>query len=243
MSQLNSKRFADIIQHAYTDTGMLNEIIMQRYLELLRLGVLKEIFPQKLFSSSAQSSDKFFSLYDVFSEASGETRSHYDGDAITSSEAINLNNERDKERFDKQSYKFLYTLRHTVFEDGMDNDATEMFSRMTKQNKYVAICWLHDLWADHQEEPAVVEGIIRLIGGINDKAYWKTLMSIVRAGLSDKNESVQEAAVMVTEAWRTLACYQALQQTHLPDGWIKDYAIEVMEELEEELRDEIHQKN
>ena len=65
-------------------------------------------------------------------------------------------------------------------------------------------------------------------------------MSIVRAGLTDKSKPVQESSIMVVESWRTLACYQALKQTQFAEGWIKDYATEVMLELEDELKDEIH---
>ena len=111
---------------------------------------------------------------------------------------------------------------------------------MQKQNKYVAICWLQEFWAEHQADAAVAEGVTRLIGSIEDKAYWKPLMSIVRSGLTDQNKPVQEAAIMVIESWRTLACYQALKQTQFAAGWIKDYATEVMLELEEELKDEIY---
>lgn len=122
----------------------------------------------------------------------------------------------------------------------MDNEATAMFARFTGRNKYVAISWLQELWTDYQADSAVSEGIIRIIGRIDDKAYWKPLMSIVRSGLTDTSQAVQEASIMVIESWCTLACYQALRQTQLPDGWISDYASDVMHELEEELADEIH---
>ena len=243
MYQLDNKRLADVIQHAYNDTGLLNDYVMQEYLALLQQGLLKQTKTPPINIHPIEGSDQPYFGFFGYAEATSGNTIRVDIEESTSSEAINRKNEEDKECFDKQSYKFLYTLRHTVFEDGMDNETNAMFDRMTSQNKYVAIVWLQEFWAEHQEEAVVLEGVIRLIGRIRDKAYWKSLMSIVRTGLTDKSESVQEAAVMVTESWRTHACYQALKQTQFSDGWIKDYASEVLSELEEELKDEIYKEN
>lgn len=243
MYQLDKKILADAIQHAYNDTGVINDFLVQEYLSLLIKGSLKDILPIKINALSVDSNEKPFHLYDYYSKTSGYFKSCSDSGVSTTDDSINFINERDRKQFDKQSYKFLYTLRHTLFEDGMDNEATYMFNKMTTRNKYVAIAWLYDLWADNQSEPVVVEGILRLMGRINDRAYWKSLMAIVRAGLTDKDESVSEAAIMVIESWRTIACYQALKQTQFSEGWIKDYAIDVLQELEEELKDEIYKED
>ena len=240
MYQLDSERLANVIRHAYTDTGVINDFLMQQYLNQLQQGVLKQILPSMLHDYTVDGSNKFYHTYEDYSETTGIKPTPYNNDEATTNEALNRKNERDKCLFDKQAYKFLYTLRHTLFEDGMDNEVTAMFSAMMKQNKYVSISWLQEFWAEHQDESPVVEGVIRIIGRIDDKAYWKPLMSIVRSGLTDESRPVQEASIIVIESWRTLACYQALKQTRFADGWIKDYALEVMAELEEELQDEIH---
>jgi len=243
MYQLDSKHLANIIRHAYTDTGVKNDYLMQQYLELLKQGILRQIMPSTLQDNTVDGSKRFFHAYEDYSENTGIKPKSCNQDEATTTEALNQKNERDKKAFDRQAYKFLYTLRHTLFEDGMDNDAVAMFNEMMERNKYVSIGWLQEFWAEHQEEAAVVEGVIRIIGHIEDKAYWKPLMSIVRAGLTDKSKPVQEASIIVIESWRTMACYQALKQTQFVEGWIKDYATEVMLELEEELQDEIRQKN
>ena len=243
MYQLDSEHLANAIRRAYTDTGMMNEYLMQQYLNQLQQGVLKKILPSVLKDYTVDGTNRFFHTYEDYSETTGLNPNSHTYDEAISSEALNQKNERDKRSFDKQAYKFLYTLRHTVFEDGMDNEAIAMFSDMMERNKFVSITWLQEFWAEHQDESPVVEGIIRIIGRIDDKAYWKPLMSIVRSGLTDKSKPVQEASIMVVESWRTVACYQALKQTQFAKGWIKDYALEVMLELEEELQDEIHQED
>lgn len=246
MYQLDSERLENIIQRAYTDSGSLNDLLVQTYLAQLKEGALRKIEPSLLidllFQSISSDKEEIQPSYIAFDDTTGKV-GFLSNDDGTSTAVINQKNEIDKQEFDKQSYKFLYLLRHTVFEDGMENEATSFFRKMQERNKYVAICWLQEFWSDHQEEPSVVEGIVRIIGSITDKAYWKPLISIVRSGLTDKSKPVQEAAIMVVESWRTLACYQALKQTQFEDGWIKDYAKEVMIELEDELKDEIHKKN
>lgn len=243
MYQLDSEHLANVIRRAYIDTGVMNEYLMQQYLDQLQQGILKQILPSVLQDNTVDGTNRFFHTYEDYSEATGFKPKSQANDEATSSEALNQKNERDKKLFDKQAYKFLYTLRHTIFEDGMDNEAIVMFNDMMDRNKFVSITWLQEFWAEHQDESPVVEGIIRIIGRIDDKAYWKPLMSIVRSGLTDKNKPVQEASIIVVESWRTVACYQALKQTQFAEGWIKDYAFEVMLELEEELQDEIHQEN
>ena len=243
MYQFDAERLQGFIQRAYTDSGTLNDLLVQAYLIQLKKGDLRKIEPSQLVDllfSSSNDSNKTIPQFGAFDDTTGKRKCLQASEDWTSTEAINQKNESDKKEFDKQSYKFLYLLRHTVFEDGMDNEATLFFQEMQGRNKFVAICWLQEFWSEHQDEAAVVEGIVRIIGRITDKAYWKPLMSIVRSGLTDKSKPVQEASIMVVESWRTLACYQALKQTQFVDGWIKDYATEVMLELEDELKNEIH---
>ena len=244
MYQFDIERLRGFIQRAYTDSGTLNDLLVQAYLDQLKKGNLRKIEPSQLvdlllFSSSNDSNNTIPQFW-AFDDTTGRKKCVQASEDWTNTEAINQKNESDKKAFDRQSYKFLYLLRHTVFEDGMENEATLFFQEMQGRNKYVAICWLQEFWSEHQDDSAVVEGIVRIIGRIADKAYWKPLMSIVRSGLTDKSKPVQEASIMVVESWRTLACYQALKQTQFADGWIKDYATEVMLELEDELKNEIH---
>ena len=244
MYQFDIERLRGFIQRAYTDSGTLNDLLVQAYLDQLKKGNLRKIEPSQLvdlllFSSSNDSNNTIPQFW-AFDDTTGRKKCVQASEDWTNTEAINQKNESDKNAFDRQSYKFLYLLRHTVFEDGMENEATLFFQEMQGRNKYVAICWLQEFWSEHQDDSAVVEGIVRIIGRIADKAYWKPLMSIVRSGLTDKSKPVQEASIMVVESWRTLACYQALKQTQFADGWIKDYATEVMLELEDELKNEIH---
>lgn len=244
MYQFDAERLKGFIQRAYTDSGTLNDFLVQAYLTKLKKGDLRKIEPSQLVDllliTSSNDSNKTIPQFEAFDDTTGRTKCVQASEDRTSTDAINQKNESDKQAFDKQAYKFLYLLRHTVFEDGMGNDATLFFQEMQERNKFVAICWLQEFWSEHQDEASVVEGIVRIIGRIDDKAYWKPLMSIVRSGLTDKSKPVQEASIMVVESWRTFACYQALKQTQFADSWIKDYATDVMLELEDELKNEIH---
>ena len=132
MELSNSKRWAEkLVSMANTDTNSQNERLVQFYLEKLSKNELA--FNIQASTASAILGileDSGFSYCDT-PYISGDTviknKGYNQEFSETSNSAINGANERDHSYFERQSYKFLYTLRHTVFEDGFDNEATALF--------------------------------------------------------------------------------------------------------------------
>jgi len=143
------------------------------------------------------------------------------------------------EEFNNKQSKFVYLLHHTNFEDGLENDATEFFSKLFKKDPCISLFWLSGVYTENMTDIAVVEGILRIISMLDAVEYRKYILPLVKASFNDKNVEVQEAAIMVAEKWRNKMCLEALQTTSFASKWIQEYANQVMDELKEELADEI----
>ncbi len=143
------------------------------------------------------------------------------------------------EEFNKRQAKFVYLLHHTIFEDGIENEATEFFSKLFKKDPCISLFWLSGVYTDNMSDVAVVEGILRIISMLDAIEYRKYILPVVKASFSDKNVEIQEAAIMVAENWRNKMCLEALQTTQFASKWIQKYANQVIEELKDELADEI----
>lgn len=157
-------------------------------------------------------------------------------DTSTSSEFVNQQNTDILKYFNQYTSKLVYLFHHTDFEDGIDNDLILKVKSFFKKNSYMTIIWLNCVYSEHQKDEGVVEGILRLLTYLDISEYRVFLIPIVKASFNDKNSSVQEAAIMVAEEWRTKECLDALQTCLFSSKWINEYADKVIAELKEELK-------
>ena len=156
-------------------------------------------------------------------------------DYSTRSIDINKVNQEDLEYFRSRSKEIVNALKYADFEDGMDNDVTELIRSFVKRNKSATYNWLNDIYGRNHQDHALVEGLLRTLAMVTEKGDETMLLAIVIAGLRSGISSEQEAALMVIEEWRTKECYAALKSVTFQSDWIADYAQMVKDELEEEL--------
>lgn len=153
----------------------------------------------------------------------------------TSSIDINKVNQADLEFFRMRSKEVVDAIVNTDFEDGMENDVTELIHSYIDRNKSAAYNWLHELYSKNFTNTVLVEGLLRTLVLVTEKGDENSLLPIVIAGLRSGVSSEQEAAIMVTEEWRTKECLDALRTVQFASGWIKTYADKVIKELEKEI--------
>ena len=153
----------------------------------------------------------------------------------TSSIDINKVNQADLDFFRMRSEEVTNAIVNTDFEDGMENDVTELIHAYIKKNKSAAYNWLHELYSQNLTNTVFVEGLLRTLVLVTEKGDENSLLPIVVAGLRSGVSSEQEAAIMVTEEWRTKECLDALKTAHFTSGWIKTYSDKVIKELEKEI--------
>ena len=133
----------------------------------------------------------------------------------------------------------LGLLKHTDFEDGMNNAAIDYVRIFLKKNYFVTISWLNIIYSENQNDQEILSALLRVIAMTIKKEDSNKLLPLVKAGLNEQNVNTQESAIIVIEQWRTKECLLALESTKFESRMIKEYADEVKKELIKELHDVI----
>jgi hypothetical protein len=153
----------------------------------------------------------------------------------TNSNDINQLNEDFYNFLEKHSAVFVWTLKHTDFEDGIENAPITEVKNYIGKNRFVTFSWLHSIYSNNQKDSDVIAALLRIIGMSVDNEDYDKLLPLVKAGLSDNSSKAQEAAIMVIEQWRSKNCLDAIQTATFHSSWIKEYAKQVEKELKKEL--------
>ena len=145
-------------------------------------------------------------------------------------------NQEDLELFRAHNDGLVDAIEHTTFEDGKDNDVTLLVKSFVRRNPAMAYQWLHELFMSNQTTPVIMAGLLRTLSMVSEKGSESIVLDMVKVGLSSGDSSVQEAAIMVIEEWRTEKCLVALrQEKSFASEWLEKYATLVAHELDEEL--------
>lgn len=153
----------------------------------------------------------------------------------TNDEDVNKANERFMMSLELQSKDFERMLAWTDFEDGMENEVTILVASYMEKNRYVTYCWLNKIFNANRARPNITSGLLRTLAMVVNKNDAGIMLSMVIAGLASPHSEDQEAAIMVVEKWRTKECLEAMCNTTYGSDWLKEYAMQVVEELKEEL--------
>lgn len=137
--------------------------------------------------------------------------------------------------FSKNEPNFIHTLTHSIFEDGMENEASNLLKSYFALSPYPAISWFSTVFNSHLNDPNVSYRLLRCLCNKQYSTYSKNLISFVRGALNDKSIEVQESAFMVLESWRNKECLDVLENTNYVNPILAEYA----ESLKNELRDEL----
>lgn len=213
----------DVIQ---TYKKILNNPSYITSLESIPISRLEDNFEFLLYADSSStknkidSSEKFIEK-DIQSSSSNCAQSQWNIQLL--------------DRFNKNNQKFMYVLHHTDFEDGYQNEATEMFDDYYKTDPCISLLWMSGFYSDNIEDKVVLEGLLRILSILDISSYRKYVIPLVKASFNDVDPAVQEAAIMVAENWRDEICLAALRQTAFSSSWISEYAKKVIDELSEEL--------
>lgn len=149
---------------------------------------------------------------------------------------INVINEQFRQYLDSQTKDFVRALKWADFEDGMENDITRQVRVYIEQNRYVTYCWLNTIFNDNRSIPNITSGLLRTLAMVVEKSDANIMLSMVVSGIASSHSEDQEAAIMVVEKWRTKECLDAMLNTSYGSDWVREYAMQVIGELKEELR-------
>ena len=153
----------------------------------------------------------------------------------TNSIDINHINENFYKFLNNHTAFFIWTLKHTDFEDGIENAPIKEVKNYIRKNKFVTFSWLHSIYSNNQKDSDIIAALLRIIGMTVDNEDYDKLLPLVKAGLLDNSSKAQEAAIMVIEQWRSKNCLNAIQTAQFKSQWIREYAKQVELELKKEL--------
>ena len=148
---------------------------------------------------------------------------------------INQVNEQFSLYLDSQTDSFISTLIWTDFEDGIENEITRQVIEYMEQNRYVTFCWLNRIFNSNREKPTITSGLLRTLAMVVNPSDANIMLSMVATGVASVHSEDQEAAIMVIEKWRTKECLDAMLNTTYGSDWVREYAMQVVAELKEEL--------
>lgn len=153
----------------------------------------------------------------------------------TRADDINIANEQFSQYLESQTNSFICTLIWTDFEDGMENEITRQIGEYMERNRYVTFCWLNRIFNSNREKPTITSGLLRTLAMVVNPSDANIMLSMVAAGIASVHSEDQEAAIMVIEKWRTKECLDAMLNTTYGSDWVREYAMQVITELKEEL--------
>ncbi len=156
-----------------------------------------------------------------------------DTTSVSSQRELNSNLMNELE---KKSPEFKYILHHTTFEDGYTNEAIDFFYKIYEKDHYISMLWLQGVYVDNQNDPLVVEGILRILSFSDDTIVKKFMIPLVKASFNHPSLDIQETAIMVAETWRNQACLEALETSLFASPYMQMYSQKVIKELKEELK-------
>lgn len=165
------------------------------------------------------------------------------GESATRNISVDSTNSKDINQLNEDFYRFLekhiavfvWTLKHTDFEDGIENAPIIEVKNYIGRNRFVTFSWLHSIYSNNQKDSDVIAALLRIIGMTVANEDYDKLLPLVKAGLSDNSSKAQEAAIMVIEQWRSKNCLDAIQTATFHSSWINEYAKQVEKELKKEL--------
>lgn len=165
----------------------------------------------------------------------------------TNSKDINIENQKHIEKLRNNEFYFIRLLQESDFEDGNSNNAIEYISEQLSINSIATSVWMADFFSRYfliekndEDVSGILYGLLRVIAYLNNENCFNyikgELYLILIATFHKKNTPyLQEAGLMVVEAWRSTECLEILNKAEFTDKYIKSYAETIKKELQKEL--------
>lgn len=149
-----------------------------------------------------------------------------------SSSENQINQSRESTLHETVSPRFLRLLRDEEFEFGCRTESEEVISEQLRINALATRNWLNQLFVTHFHDPAIVAGILRVIGRFSEFDIFPQGYTMALSALNHKNKEIQELGIRAFEEWGTVGSLNVLKQLRSDTKWIQDYINEVITDLE-----------
>lgn len=162
----------------------------------------------------------------------------------TNSEAVEKENRNHIDKLRNNEFYFVQILLYSSFEDGNSNEAIEYIKEQLSINSVATSNWIAEFFVKNQRDDDRIEieilyGLLRIIAYLNDRDCFDYIHGVLQLVLQTALQSdivyLQEAALMVTEAWRDKDCLHLLKKMKFEDSYIQKYADIIKNELTSEI--------
>lgn len=145
----------------------------------------------------------------------------------------NFLNESRKDELEREFTSALLTsLRQESVSPGVVGQADALVSRSIAQNRLATLEWLNSLYLRFFDNTSVAADLLMLVGRLPYETANPFGVTMALGGLTHKSPAVQEAAIRAFERWANKESLQVLKQVHFQADWLKDYADDVISDLE-----------
>lgn len=127
--------------------------------------------------------------------------------------------------------EFLSLLRQCHFEYGFDSLADAFVEARLAENSHITMNWISRLYFEHIDDPTLAVGILRAIGRLRYEQAQPVGVSLALSAVIHADDEVKECGIRAFERWAGAESLRVLENLELPEGWIQEYADQVIQDL------------
>lgn len=144
----------------------------------------------------------------------------------------NILNENRKKEINGKTEEFLYLLRHSYFEDGMENEVSRFLDKLMEDNMCVTREWINDIFIKKYNDSNVVIRILYLLTNYSRREMGGNAISMAIMGLSHKDDMVKSAALKVVDHWNSPDMLPLLKNIEVKTPWVEDMLNVIVQQIE-----------
>lgn len=179
---------------------------------------------ENVSTKSSNNSSSFTDILNKYSEVIDQN----------STSLANILNEKSKEDMDRKKDYFIKLLKTTKFEDGIDNEVTEYFSRLMQDNTSVALQWINSIYNESfsKKDDEIVIKILDLLSDYPLEEVKPNGQIMMVLGLANKNRFVQAKALKVLEHWMDYETLNMAGEIVITSPWVSMMFDKIKDKIE-----------
>ncbi|MCG7344029.1 hypothetical protein MHZ92_07790 [Sporosarcina sp. ACRSL] len=135
----------------------------------------------------------------------------------------------------KEAERFTNMLKNDFIEVGFFSSSEIYLLTKLKKEPIETKDWLNKVLLDNLDQPSIIVKLLHIIADIDYEMISPQGPVLALAATRIPDDEVQEYSIRAFEKWGTQECLKVLKNTRYQEGWLQDYANEVIEDLEEEF--------
>lgn len=128
--------------------------------------------------------------------------------------------------------KIIKLIKEGDFEFGYENKIDEFVDTHIKKNGSLTKEWLNDIYLKNYSNKTILLGILRIFSRMDLKYANPQGPTMALGVLSNSDSEIVEMGIRAFENWSSYGHIKVLKQLQLPEGWLNEYLISVVKNLE-----------